>query len=63
MTLSYNISQEKQIWKQTYYPEERKWIQKRIIKTYKCSKKSYRYDEQQFKMEYLLYYLDKNIYK
>ena len=47
----------------TNCPEKRKWIQKKTIKTYRCSKKSYGYDKQQFKMEYLLYYLDKNIYK
>jgi len=63
MTLPYDISQKKQIQKQTYCPEERKWTRKKTTKTSRCSKKSYGYNEQQVKIEHLLYYSEKNIYK
>ena len=60
-TLLYNIFQGRQIWKQTYYLE--KVDMKEDNQNTRCSKKSYGYDEQQIKMERLLYYSDKNIYK
>ena len=63
MTLPYDIFQEKQIQKQTYCLEGRKWIWKKTTKISRYSKKSCRYDKQQAKIECLLYYSDKNIYK